>query len=131
MASGSTLTGNGSVVNIGSIQGMIGPSFELYAGTNMGTPPPDYFFHKGGMINLTRYYAALFGPRGVRVNCLSPGGFFNHQPQPFLGRYEKHTMMNRMADSADLGGCVVFLLSDAAKYVTGANLPVDGGYTAK
>ena len=128
---GHAMSPGGSVVNIGSIQGMIGPSFELYSGTNMGSPPPDYFFHKGGMINFTRYYAAVFGPKGVRVNCLSPGGFFNNQPQPFLGRYEEHTMMNRMADDSDLGGCVIFLLSEAAKYVTGANLPVDGGYTAK
>lgn len=122
---------SGSIVNIGSIQGMIGPSLELYAGTNMGTPPPDYFFHKGGMENLTRYYAGIYGPHGVRVNCLAPGGFFNHQPEPFLTRYNEHTMLGRMADERDLGGAVIFLLSDAAKYITGANLPVDGGYTAK
>jgi NAD(P)-dependent dehydrogenase (short-subunit alcohol dehydrogenase family) len=123
--------GAGSIVNIGSMQGMIGPSFELYAGTNMGVPPPDYFFHKGGMINFTRYYAALFGPKGVRVNCLSPGGFFNNQPEPFLTRYNEHSMLNRMADPEDLGGSVIFLMSEASKYVTGVNLPVDGGYTAK
>ena len=123
--------GKGSIVNIGSMQGMIGPSFELYAGTNMGVPPPDYFFHKGGMINFTRYYASLFGQQGVRVNCLSPGGFFNNQPEPFLTRYNEHTMLNRMADPEDLGGSVIFLLSDASKYITGANLAVDGGYTAK
>lgn len=122
---------SGSIVNIGSIQGMIGPSLELYAGTNMGTPPPDYFFHKGGMENLTRYYAGILGPHGVRVNCLAPGGFFNNQPEPFLTRYHEHTMLGRMADGRDLGGAVIFLLSDAAKYITGVNLPVDGGYTAK
>jgi NAD(P)-dependent dehydrogenase (short-subunit alcohol dehydrogenase family) len=121
----------GSIVNIGSIQGMIGPSLELYAGTSMGTPPPDYFFHKGGMENLTRYYAGIYGPYGVRVNCLAPGGFFNHQPEPFLTRYHEHTMLGRMADERDLGGAVIFLLSNAAKYITGVNLPVDGGYTAK
>jgi len=121
----------GSIVNIGSIQGMVGPSLELYAGTDMGLPPPDYFFHKGGMLNLTRYYAALFGPSNVRVNCVSPGGFFNDQPEPFLGRYCDRTFFGRMANMTDLGGPVVFLLSAAAAYVTGANLPVDGGYTAK
>jgi NAD(P)-dependent dehydrogenase (short-subunit alcohol dehydrogenase family) len=121
----------GSIVNIGSIQGMVGPSLELYEGTDMGDPPPDYFFHKGGMINLTRYYAALFGRHDVRVNCVSPGGFFNHQPEPFLSRYRSRTFLGRMADDTDLGGPVVFLLSDASVYVTGANLPVDGGYTAK
>ena len=124
-------SGPGSIVNIGSMQGMIGPSPELYVGTEMGVPPPDYFFHKGGMINFTRYYASLFGPKGVRVNCLSPGGFFNQQPEPFITRYHEHTMLNRMADPEDLGGSVIFLLSEASKYITGVNLPVDGVYTAK
>jgi NAD(P)-dependent dehydrogenase (short-subunit alcohol dehydrogenase family) len=123
--------GRGSIVNIGSIQGMIGPSYELYAGTSMGDMPPDYFFHKGGMLNLTRFYAALYGPKNVRVNCLAPGGFFNNQPELFVQRYSEHTMLNRMADDDDLGGSVVFLLSEASRYITGVNLPVDGGYTAK
>lgn len=123
--------GRGSIVNIGSIQGMIGPSYELYEGTAMGDMPPDYFFHKGGMVNLTRFYAALYGPRNVRVNCLAPGGFYNNQPQEFVHRYSEHTMLNRMADDEDLGGAVIFLLSDASRYITGVNLPVDGGYTAK
>jgi NAD(P)-dependent dehydrogenase (short-subunit alcohol dehydrogenase family) len=122
---------SGSIVNIGSMQGMIGPSYELYTGTAMGDMPPDYFFHKGGMINLTRFYAALYGPKNVRVNCLSPGGFYNGQPDIFLERYREHTMLGRMADPTDLGGSVIFLLSDASLYVTGTNLPVDGGYTAK
>jgi NAD(P)-dependent dehydrogenase (short-subunit alcohol dehydrogenase family) len=123
--------GRGSIVNIGSIQGMIGPSYELYADTEMGDLPPDYFFHKGGMLNLTRFYAALYGPQNVRVNCLAPGGYFNHQPDLFVQRFNDHTMLGRMADDTDLGGPLVFLLSDAARYITGANLPVDGGYTAK
>lgn len=123
--------GRGSIVNIGSIQGMIGPSYELYEGTSMGDLPPDYFFHKGGMLNLTRFYAALYGPKSVRVNCVSPGGFFNHQPEDFVRRFNEHTMLGRMADETDLGGALVFLLSDASAYITGVNLPVDGGYTAK
>lgn len=123
--------GRGSIVNIGSIQGMIGPSYELYAGTQIGDMPPDYFFHKGGMQNLTKFYAALYGPKSVRVNCLAPGGFFNNQPEAFVQRYCEHTMLNRMADDEDLGGSVVFLLSEASRYITGVTLPVDGGYTAK
>ena len=123
--------GRGSIVNIGSIQGMIGPSYELYEGTTMGDMPPDYFFHKGGMLNLTRFYAALYGPNNVRVNCVSPGGFFNNQPESFVKKYAEHTMLNRMANHTDLGGSLVFLLSDASCYITGVNLPVDGGYTAK
>jgi NAD(P)-dependent dehydrogenase (short-subunit alcohol dehydrogenase family) len=123
--------GKGSIVNIGSIQGMVGPTPNLYEDTNLGTPPPDYFFHKGGMINLTRYFASMLGAKGVRVNCVSPGGFYTGQPEPFLSRYCKKTMLGRMADENDLGGPIVFLLSDAARYITGANLTVDGGYTAK
>lgn len=123
--------GGGSIVNIGSMMGMVGPSPEFYEGTGMGTPAPDYFFHKAGMINLTRYFAGVFGRRDVRVNCLSPGGFFNHQPEPFLHRYNRRTMLGRMAGESDLGGAVVFLLGDASRYITGINLPVDGGYTAK
>lgn len=123
--------GRGSIVNIGSIQGMIGPSYELYEGTAMGNLPPDYFFHKGGMLNLTRFYAALYGPKSVRVNCLSPGGFFNNQPELFVKRFSEHTMLGRMADEHDLGGALIFLLSNASCYITGVNLPVDGGYTAK
>lgn len=123
--------GNGSIVNIGSMMGMIGPSPALYEDTDMGLPPPDYFFHKGGMINLTRYYASIYGTHGVRVNCLSPGGLFNNQPEAFLERYDKQTFLGRMGNDTDLGGAVVFLLSDASLYITGTNLPVDGGYTAK
>lgn len=122
---------SGSIVNIGSMMGMVGPSPEFYEGTGMDTPAPDYFFHKGGMINLTRYFASVFGPAGVRVNCVSPGGYFTHQPEPFLQCYNRRTMLGRMAGDTDLGGAVVFLLGDAARYITGVNLPVDGGYTAK
>lgn len=123
--------GVGSIVNIGSIQGMVGPHIALYEGLDMPSPPPDYFFHKGGMINLTRYFAALHGPAGVRVNCLSPGGFFNHQAEEFVQRYAAQTALGRMGNDTDLGGAVIFLLSKAALYITGINLPVDGGYTAK
>ncbi|MBL9214517.1 MAG: SDR family oxidoreductase [Opitutaceae bacterium] len=121
--------GSGSIVNIGSIQGMVGPKFALYEGLGMDALP-DYFFHKAGMVNLTRYLAARYGPKGVRVNCLSPGGFYNGQHETFVQRYAKETFLRRMADAQDLGGPVIFLLADAARYVTGANLAVDGGYTA-
>lgn len=121
--------GSGSIVNIGSIQGIVGPDLSLYEGLNMHAIP-DYFFHKAGMVNLTKYFAAQYGPKGVRVNCLSPGGFFSGQHPTFVERYSKATYLRRMADHQDLGGPVIFLLSEAARYVTGVNLPVDGGYTA-
>lgn len=122
--------GGGSIVNIGSIHGMIAPDFTLYEGLGWGAPP-DYFFHKGGMIQLTRYAASVLGSGGVRVNTVSPGGFYNAQEDVFVRRYNQRTLLGRMADETDLKGAVVFLASDAAKYITGANLVVDGGYTAK
>jgi len=105
----------------------------LYEGTAMGAPP-DYFFHKGGMVNLTRYLASHYGAKGVRVNAVSPGGIFNPakpQAPAFLERYGKMTMLGRMGEAREIAGAVVFLLSDASTYITGANLAVDGGYTAK
>ena len=123
--------GRGSIINIGSIQGMVGPDDWLYEEVPWSGFVPDYFFHKGGMINLTRYMAAYLGPQGVRVNIISPGGFFANQEQGFLWRYERRTFLGRMANDTDLKGAVVFLASDASAYVTGANLVVDGGYTAK
>ena len=125
--------GSGSIVNIASIQGMVGPNYWLYEGTDM-TAPPDYFFHKGGMLNLTRYLAAHYGPRNVRVNAVTPGGLYNpEKPQAadFCNRYGKMTMLGRMGEAREVAGAVTFLLSDASSYVTGINLPVDGGYTAK
>ena len=125
--------GSGSIVNIASQMGVIGMNPFLYEGTTMGASP-DYFFHKGGMINLTRHLASHYGNKGVRVNVVSPGGIYNpDKPQApaFLERYGKMTMLGRMANAPEIGGSVVFLLSDASTYVTGANLAVDGGYTAK
>lgn len=120
---------SGSIVNIGSIQGIVGPDLQLYEGLEMHAVP-DYFFHKAGLVNLTRYFAAHYGAHNVRVNCVSPGGLFSGQDPRFVARYERATYLRRMADEGDLGGPVVFLLSEAARYVTGINLPVDGGYTA-
>ncbi|HWL52021.1 MAG TPA: SDR family oxidoreductase [Chthoniobacteraceae bacterium] len=121
----------GSIVNIGSIYGVVGPHFDFYGNAPSLYPNPDYFFHKAGMVNLSRYYAALFGPKGVRVNTLSPGGFYNGQEETFVANYTRETYLGRMGDPRDLGGPVVFLLSEAARYVTGVNLPVDGGFTAR
>lgn len=124
---------SGSIVNIASQMGTIGMNPWLYEGTNMSASP-DYFFHKGGMINLTRYLASHYGNKNVRVNVVSPGGIYNPdkpQADAFLKRYGPMTMLGRMADAPEIGGAVVFLLSDASTYITGANLPIDGGYTAK
>lgn len=124
---------SGSIVNIDSIYGVVGSNPYLYEGTNM-TAAPDYFFVKGGMLNLTRYLASHYGLRGVRVNAVSPGGIYNPdspQAPEFIERYNRLTMLGRMCGAKEVGGAVVFLLSEAASYITGANLMVDGGHTAK
>ena len=121
--------GGGSIINIGSVQGNVGPDFSLYEGLGWETPP-DYFFHKGGMLNFTRFAASKLGAGNVRVNVISPGGFYTNQDPRFVARYSAKTMLGRMANSTDLQGAVIFLASDASAYVTGANLMVDGGYTA-
>lgn len=124
--------GSGSIINIGSIQGMVGPDGSLYKDMGFHGFVPDYFFHKGGMVNFTRFAAGYYGPKNVRCNCISPGGLASHRtPQPFVERYSERTLLGRMANDTDLMGSIVFLASDASAYVTGANLPVDGGYTAK
>jgi len=122
---------SGSIINISSMMGMVGVEPLNYAGTDMHGFYPDYFFHKGGLINFTRFCASYFGAHGVRVNCVSPGGLFNDQPARFVEQYSQRTCLGRMANQTDLKGVIVFLASDASAYVTGANIPVDGGYTAK
>ena len=124
--------GSGSIVNIGSMQGMVGPDPTVYEGTNMHGWYPDYFFHKGGMINFTRFAASFYGSKGIRCNCVSPGGFQTEShPAEFVRNYSARTFLGRLANSTDLMGVVVFLASDASAYITGVNIPVDGGYTAK
>ena len=92
--------------------------------------PPDYHFHKHGLIGLTKYLAAWAGPRGVRVNAISPGGFRTETLRdPFLSRYCSRVLLKRMAEYDDIKGVVVFLASDSSRYITGQNIVMDGGYT--
>ena len=119
----------GSIVNISSIYGVVGPTFSIYAGTQMANPP-DYAFAKGGIVNFTRYLATCYAPFGIRANCISPGGYYTGQPEAFVRNYENHTPLGRMARWNDLKGAAVFLASDASQYITGQNLGVDGGWTA-
>lgn len=124
--------GAGSIINIGSMMGTVGVEMANYAGTNMhDTPSPLYFYEKGGMQNFSRWAASILGPHKIRVNCVAPGGFFTGQPAPFVAAYSERTQLGRMANETDLKGIIVFLASDASAYITGANIPVDGGYTAK
>lgn len=123
---------SGSIINIGSIQGLVGPDGSLYKDLSFHGFVPDYFFHKGGMLNFTRFAASYYGSNQVRCNCLSPGGLQSERTtETFVDRYSERTLLNRMGNHTDLMGSIVFLASDASAYITGANLPVDGGYTAK
>jgi NAD(P)-dependent dehydrogenase (short-subunit alcohol dehydrogenase family) len=122
----------GSIINIGSIHGMIAPDPTIYRGTEMSGWYPDYFFHKSGMINFTRFIASYYGARGVRCNCISPGGLWTEKmPAAFVRQYSERTFLGRLANDTDLMGIIVFLASDASLYISGVNIPVDGGYTAK
>jgi len=118
----------GSIVNFGSIYGVQAPDFSLYEGLDM-TSPVEYAAIKGGVINLTRYLASYLGEYGIRANAVSPGGVYDDHDEEFVERYAPRTVLNRMARPEDVAGAVVYLISDAASYVTGHNLVVDGGWT--
>ncbi|MCP2043676.1 SDR family oxidoreductase [Pontibacter sp. HSC-36F09] len=119
----------GSIVNIASIYGVVGNDFTIYEDTAIN-PPAAYSAIKGGLVNFTRYLASLYGKHNVRVNCVSPGGIFDRQPETFVSAYEKKVPMKRMGNPDDIAPAVSFLLSEEAKYITGQNLVVDGGWTA-
>lgn len=120
--------GGGSIINIGSIYGIVGPDFSIYEGTGM-TMPAAYAAIKGGVIQFTRYLASYYGSAGVRVNAVSPGGVYNGQDDTFVSKYSARVPLGRMADPDDIVGAVLFLASDASRYVTGHNLVVDGGWS--
>ncbi|QQL50841.1 oxidoreductase [Mucilaginibacter ginkgonis] len=120
--------GFGSLINMSSIYGLVGPDFSVYEGTEM-TMPAAYAAIKGGLTNLTRYLASYYGPAQVRVNTVSPGGIFNNQPTEFVAKYESKVPMKRMGSPKDIVAAVHYLLSDEASYVTGHNLIVDGGWS--
>jgi len=120
---------SGVIVNMGSHYGFVAPRFEIYEGTEM-TMPVEYSAIKGGVINFTKYLASYLGKYNIRVNSISPGGVFNNQPKSFVKRYEQRVLLGkRMANVEDLAGVLVFLLSDASRYMTGQNIVVDGGWT--
>ncbi len=123
-------SGGGSIINISSMMGMFGPDLSNYEGTDMGDVPPDYFFHRGGVINLTRYLARVLADKKIRVNCISPGGLFNNQHPRFVENYCKKVPVGRMANRDDIKGLAVLLASDASAYINGENILMDGGMHA-
>ena len=121
-------SGHGSVINVASIYGILGPDMSLYEGTPMGNPAA-YAASKGGLLQLTRWLATVLAP-DVRVNAITPGGVSRNQPEVFQRRYIERTPLKRMAIEEDFKGAVAYLASDLSSYVTGQNIIVDGGWTA-
>jgi NAD(P)-dependent dehydrogenase (short-subunit alcohol dehydrogenase family) len=123
--------GGGSIVNIGSLYASVAPIPALYDHIDPPfTKPAAYGASKAAVVNLTRYFARLWGPYGVRVNALSPGGVLGGQDPEFVRKYSERVPLGRMAEPSDLVGALLFLASDASAYVTGQELRVDGGFTA-
>ena len=123
---------NGSIINISSIYGIVGPDQRIYGKSRLNSPA-FYSATKGAIVNLTKYLASYWGKNNVRVNTLTLGGIYDkklHADKKFIKKYSEKTMLGRMSQASDYDGAILFLASDLSSYMTGANLIVDGGWTA-
>lgn len=122
----------GIIINISSIYGITGVDQRIYGQSRLNSPP-SYAATKGGVVNFTKYLAAYWQGKNIRVNTLTLGGVFDsklHTDKLFVKKYSKKTMLGRMAKTSDFDGALLFLASDASSYVTGANIVVDGGWSS-
>ena len=122
----------GVIINVSSIYGIIGADQRIYGESRLNSPA-FYAATKGAMVNLTKHLAAYWQGKNIRVNTLTLGGVFDevlHQDKKFIKNYSKKTILGRMANKEDYDGPLLFLSSNASSYMTGANLIIDGGWTA-
>ena len=130
----------GSIVLTASIYGIVGPDQRIYEDCTSAANiydeqdplncPASYSASKAGIIGLARHFATSLGKEGIRVNVLTPGGVYDNQEDAFHNAYCHRTVLGRMADKTDYNGAILFLVSQASRYMTGANLVIDGGWTA-
>jgi 2-deoxy-D-gluconate 3-dehydrogenase len=130
---GQGLRGRGSIVNVSSTYGLRGPDQRIYApaeGTQRFHKPVEYSTTKAGILGFTQAVAAQLRETEIRVNTLTPGGAYRDHDDAFVSAYSAKTILGRMAEADEYRGAIAFLCSDASSYMTGANLVVDGGWTA-
>ena len=118
----------GNLIFLSSIQGIGAPKFEHYSGTKLMSPI-EYSASKAGIINMTKYLAKYFKKKNIRVNCISPGGILDNQPEAFLKKYKKDCLSKGMLDPKDLCGTLNFLLSEDSRYINGQNIIIDDGWS--
>ncbi|SFU27579.1 2-deoxy-D-gluconate 3-dehydrogenase [Nitrosomonas eutropha] len=126
-------SGKGSIVFLGSNYGLVGPDQRIYKKAGQETQtykPAVYSVCKAGLLGLTKFLAAYYMHTSIRINLLTPSGVWNEHDPEFIGSYSSRTILGRMSEKDEYRGAIIFLLSDASSYMTGANLVIDGGWTA-